>query len=238
MGASEASYADDSRLLDGSARGGDVGRSGEVMRRFFVAALTVASLASAVPAGAALPGASGSAYQVAMADWIRMHGSRGVFYAALGERLVDVGVETLGGVAKGTCSKIRGRHWIMIECSASGRLKPIPAEAFQLDPAFRSASLDVTAGGHDNHVAWTARELATSASESTAGEGGAYVAGARYAAAKAEASILGDELAGRCGCFLIEGAGVFAYSDASTRRALAIDGRSFSVTYRVKTPAR
>ena len=116
---------------------------------------------------------------------------------------VDGGKERLFGVfLKGNCERDRGKKWVSIGCSGSdgvgGRLRD---GEFQMDPALRSASLDLSEKGKTYEVAWTAHEgpglfqssewCFSNGSEETDGEGHG---GGLYQDAIARGSAFGREL--------------------------------------------
>jgi hypothetical protein len=113
-----------------------------------------------LPASADRPGVWAEANQTAEADWIVLRTpTRGVFYFAFGARLVDSfgAVGTYGVVGRGKCNVERGRHFTVTMCYGSGRMKEIPIEDFEFDPAMASARLTVRLQGFDHDIEWTGR---------------------------------------------------------------------------------
>lgn len=205
------------------------------MRRALGGAMAALLVAAAIPAAAA-PGAGAGVEQDAMAMWIQMRGSTGTLYAADGRRTVDgSGSRTLGGVARGKCTKRKTAHFTIIECFALGRMKELGAADFQMDPALRTASLRVELGGLSHTVEWESKETPSFGQGAELGEWGVGVGAGGRARAKATGTVFGKKLGKGCTfCYLMEagGAGV----STSMARHLDIERRAdhFTVELRLK----
>ena len=188
------------------------------MRRvigMLVAALVM--MASALPAGAQ-PGAGAGFEQGAMAAWVDMNGNTGTFIAADGFTFADDGgVHTLGGVAKGTCERVKTKGWVITTCTASGRLKEVGIDGFQMDPALQSASLEVKQAGQTHNVDWTGEEPMFGQGSGVGPYGaGAAVYGDSWSRAKG--TIYGEKMGKGCWfCLLYEGAGAVVYTSFQKR---------------------
>jgi hypothetical protein len=189
-----------------------------LMRRIVLAAVVFLTCGAATPAPTEPPGGGGGFAQSAQAMWFDMDGKTGVFYVAEAVRYAQPVPVTYGGVAKGRCTKTKTKRLVAIDCYAVGRMKEIPFEAFQMDPALRLASLAVHQGGRDHSVRWEATEPPGLGQEAAAGTwGGQAIAGA-YAEARAHAEIFGADLGKGCSfCYLMESGGAGVYTDARTR---------------------
>lgn len=190
-----------------------------------------------VPAAAQQPGAGAGAQQVASAVWIRMNGSNGTMYAADGYRRVNAdGARTIGGVAKGDCTKTKTKHFTMITCMAMGRYKELALDQFQIDPALRSAEMTVQMSGKTHTVAWEAKELADFGTGAEAATSGASSSSGGFVRARAAGKVFGVNLAKGCSfCFLSESAG--AGVSFGTRSLQTIrDDEGFQVRLRLKVP--
>jgi len=153
-----------------------------------------------------------------MAAWIQMNGNTGTFVAADGLIFADdAGLHVLGGVAKGTCERVRTKGWVITTCMATGQMREVGVEGFQMDPALQSAHLEVKQAGQMHTVDWTGEEPAFGQ--------GAYVSNYGAAAAvygeswaKARGTVYGKERRKGCWfCFLYEGGGAAVYTDSQKR---------------------
>ena len=210
------------------------------MRRFLgVLMAAVVAMSIVPPARAALPGAGGGAEQAATAMWHRMHGDTGVLYAADGLRIVGEGVPiTLGGVAKGKCTRTRAKRWVLIFCSASGVMKEIGTEQLQIDPLLRTASMTLDQGGQTHTVDWAARGVPSHGQWAGAGGWGAEIGAGRGVWAPAQGTVFGREVAKGCEfCVLSEGAGAAVYSDLRHSLEVTREGHRFSVSLEIRRRA-
>jgi len=212
------------------------------MRRTAVILFALIVGTAALPATAE-PGVYAEAGQLAEADWIVLDSrTHGTFYFAAAMRAVSpAGAHTFGVIGSGECNVSRGKNWTTIVCEGSGRAKELGLDQFEFDPALRSASLTMRAGGVKNTVSWTGRGPAPSFGASVYGGGTMVGADAGIGRmAKVDARILGRRMP-RGGwmnfAFLVEGAGAFAYEEGRSSRSveLAPDG-SYSYSVELKVP--
>jgi hypothetical protein len=188
------------------------------MRRSLATMLAVSIMGVMVPA-AAQPGAALIGGQEASAWWIEMDGATGQTWMVDAMRFVtETGPITIGFVGRGKCRKTRADEWVIITCSARGRVKELGLDEFQMDPALRSASMDVKVGKHRHSIDWAARGAPGVGESAYAGEWGAYGGATAGTDATADARLFGKRLSRGCAlCYLAEGAGAAAWAGVADR---------------------
>ena len=174
-----------------------------------------ALLIGALPAGAARPGADVAAGQMAEAFWVDL--KAGTFYFAEGFRVASAGLpESYVAVGKGHCSQHRlGGHGMLVSCMGKGEMKEATVEEFFVDPALRSARIDVNIGKQHHVVDWVAEDPPTAGWSGGIASYGVSADFSLGAFAQAAGTVFGqkvkttsfDDLA-----FLVEGGGALVYN--------------------------
>ncbi len=177
------------------------------------------------------------AEQVAFADWIEMDGRTGTFTVALGVHQLDEdgGVVTIGAVARGRCTKSKGKHFTLIVCEGRGKGKSIPFTDFSMDPAMQEAALTLRIGGYRHRVDWTGRGRAPVSGAGVSGDDRfIYASGGMYRDAKTAGKVFGRRMRSNSvwdwgEMALGGGAMVFAGAPRSAPD-ISFSGRRFTVT--------
>lgn len=180
--------------------------------------------------------------QLAIADWIEIHGDTGTIHFALGWRMVtEGGVRNLAAVGKGKCHVQRGRNWTSIGCSADGRGKEIPLEDFEVDPLLDSARMRVKVLGYSNRVSWQGRgDAPIVGQDAYAGDGWVEAGADMFRDAKTKARVLGRKFTSSSWLdfgMLLQGAAVYAEVDDGEGIDVSIDDDgniSFRHTIRIR----
>lgn len=211
------------------------------MRRAAVILLALVMGAPGLP-GAAKPTVDASALQMAWSDWVVMDSpTHGKLYFAGGLRLATPdGVYNLGVIGSGDCDVDRNKNYVVVMCRGSGEAKEVGIDEFFFDPALRSASLTMKAGGTRNSVRWRGRGRAPQVGASVAGSGSMVAVDAGSGrTASVKARILGRRMVTRGWmdfAFLAQGASAYAFQERGARRSIefAPDGTySYDVTLRI-----
>jgi hypothetical protein len=148
-----------------------------------------------------------------------MHGKSGETWIADAMRVVtEAGPTTFGFLGHGKCTKLRTAEWIIVTCRAGGRVKELALDEFQMDPAMRTAWMDVKIGRYHHRVDWVARGTPGVGQSVYGGEWGAVGGATAGTDATAKGRVFGKRLSKRCTlCYMAEGFGAAVWSSFAER---------------------
>ncbi|MGH2736196.1 MAG: hypothetical protein ACRDKZ_11490 [Actinomycetota bacterium] len=194
------------------------------MRKLLVLGLAATLLLAATPAWPTdEPGVFVQASRDAGAHFLRLSGDHGEYFFVIGAHVVSSrGARTYAVLGRGKCEKFRGKHMTVIFCSASGRARTIPEEAFEIDPLLERASLRVKSQGRRHRMSWSATSPAPFPDASAyPSQDFSYAYAAAYRDARAKGSLFGRTVKTRRLDFawMSEGADAFVFAgDREARR--------------------
>jgi hypothetical protein len=204
------------------------------MRRTLATLVAALLVGSAVPA-TAQPGAGASGGQEAFGWWVEMKGDTGRTWMVDAMRLVtDSGPATLGFIGRGRCTKSRADGWVIVSCSLNGPVRELGLDEFQMDPALRTAAMNVKIGRFRHRMDWTARGAPGLGQSVYGGEFGVFGGATAGTDSSANGSLFGKKVSKNCVmCYLAEGAGAAVWAGAAERE-IDIHGDRFvaQLTYR------
>jgi hypothetical protein len=214
------------------------------VKRVVVTLVTGLILASLGPATARNPSVYYGAEQIAYADWIRMSGRAGTLIAVMGLRFPDEeeGFRTLGVVVRGTCTKEKGKNFVMIACQATGRARKIPFTSFTMDPLLNGASLSFKSSGYRHRVTWIGRGRTPQAGGGVAGDDHVLFArGGMSRSAKTAGVVLGRKVKSSSWMdigVMAAGADAAVFVDtADGAPKVLVSGNTFTVRRKIRLPS-
>jgi hypothetical protein len=213
------------------------------MKKVVVTLVTGLIFASLGPATARNASVYYRAEQIAFADWVEMDGRTGTFTAAIGLRVPDEedGVATLGIVARGTCTKEKGKHFALIACQAVGRARKIPFTGFMMDPLMNGASLSFKSSGHRHRVAWIGRgRIPQAGGDVTGNDRVLFASGEMSRSAKTAGVVFGRKVKSSSWMdigVMAAGAGAAVFVDtARDAPEISVSGNTFTVRRSFRIP--